>query len=554
MRQYIASAVPDELIEAGFVDGAGTLPDLPLDRRAGRPAGHGGAGHAHVPDRLERLLLADHRAELAEPDGAGLVPEPGHRLRPATVDHHGRHPRTAPSRCWSSSRCSASRSSAESCKGQSRDDPRPSASRAPPVPPSTRTRTDGETVSFTGRPHPRLIRIEHDRLPRASTRSTSTSPTASSWCSSARPAAASRPRCACSPGSRRSPSGEILHRRPRRHRPAAEGPRHRDGLPELRALPAHDRRREHGLRAEAAPGARRPRSSARVARGREAARPRRPTSTASPKALSGGQRQRVAMGRAIVREPQVFLMDEPLSNLDAKLRVADARASIAALQRAARRHDRLRHPRPGRGDDHGRPGRRDAATACCSRSTRPRDLYEPPGQPVRRRLHRLAGDEPAHRRRVDGGVRRGGAVTPGADASSSPRRVPAGGRLTVRASARVHGARSGRGEGPCPVSSSTSSSSWARTPTSTREAGGGRPPTTSSTPPNVVAPHRAARRPAGRRDRLGSGSARRRPCTCSTPPRGCASTDEGPLPPTTRTFAAGPAEPPPVPPEEYCVP
>src|SRR5690554_3224679 len=40
-----------------------------------------------------------------------------------------------------------------------------------------------------------------------------------------------------------------------------------------------------------------------------------------PKALSGGQRQRVALGRAIVREPKVFLMDEPLSNLDAKLRV-----------------------------------------------------------------------------------------------------------------------------------------------------------------------------------------------------------------------------------------
>ncbi len=50
-----------------------------------------------------------------------------------------------------------------------------------------------------------------------------------------------------------------------------------------------------------------------------------------PKALSGGQRQRVAMGRAIVREPQVFLMDEPLSNLDAKLRV-QTRAQIAALQ------------------------------------------------------------------------------------------------------------------------------------------------------------------------------------------------------------------------------
>jgi multiple sugar transport system ATP-binding protein len=50
-----------------------------------------------------------------------------------------------------------------------------------------------------------------------------------------------------------------------------------------------------------------------------------------PRQLSGGQRQRVAMGRAIVREPRVFLMDEPLSNLDAKLRVA-TRAEIAALQ------------------------------------------------------------------------------------------------------------------------------------------------------------------------------------------------------------------------------
>jgi multiple sugar transport system ATP-binding protein len=51
-----------------------------------------------------------------------------------------------------------------------------------------------------------------------------------------------------------------------------------------------------------------------------------------PKQLSGGQRQRVAMGRAIVREPKVFLMDEPLSNLDAKLRV-QTRSQIAELQR-----------------------------------------------------------------------------------------------------------------------------------------------------------------------------------------------------------------------------
>jgi multiple sugar transport system ATP-binding protein len=54
--------------------------------------------------------------------------------------------------------------------------------------------------------------------------------------------------------------------------------------------------------------------------------------TRKPSQLSGGQRQRVAMGRAIVRQPQVFLMDEPLSNLDAKLRVA-TRGQIAALQK-----------------------------------------------------------------------------------------------------------------------------------------------------------------------------------------------------------------------------
>ncbi len=69
-----------------------------------------------------------------------------------------------------------------------------------------------------------------------------------------------------------------------------------------------------------------------------------------PKELSGGQRQRVAIGRAIVREPKVFLMDEPLSNLDAKLR-NQMRTEIMKLRQRIDTHLRIRHPRPDRSDD-----------------------------------------------------------------------------------------------------------------------------------------------------------------------------------------------------------
>ena len=62
-----------------------------------------------------------------------------------------------------------------------------------------------------------------------------------------------------------------------------------------------------------------------------------------PRQLSGGQRQRVALGRALVRHPKVFLFDEPLSNLDAKLRV-QMRGEIKRLHQAPRCHCHLRDP------------------------------------------------------------------------------------------------------------------------------------------------------------------------------------------------------------------
>ena len=112
-----------------------------------------------------------------------------------------------------------------------------------------------------------------------------------------------------------------------------------------------------------------------------------------PKELSGGQRQRVAMGRAIVRQPQAFLMDEPLSNLDAKLRV-QMRADIAKLQHDLETttiyvtHDQVEAMTMG-----------DRVAVMnqgvLQQVDTPQRLYDNAGEPLRGGVHRHAADEPA---------------------------------------------------------------------------------------------------------------------------------------------------------------
>jgi multiple sugar transport system ATP-binding protein len=107
-----------------------------------------------------------------------------------------------------------------------------------------------------------------------------------------------------------------------------------------------------------------------------------------PKALSGGQRQRVAMGRAIVRQPRCFLMDEPLSNLDAKLRV-QTRTQIAALRRRLGTttvyvtHDQVEAMTMGDRVALLKDGLLQQVDS-------PRNLYDRPANTFRCRVHRLA--------------------------------------------------------------------------------------------------------------------------------------------------------------------
>ena len=131
-------------------------------------------------------------------------------------------------------------------------------------------------------------------------------------------------------------------------------------------------------------------------RGRHA-RARRDLLKRKPKQLSGGQRQRVALGRAIVREPAAFLMDEPLSNLDAALRV-QTRAEILKLQQRLGTttiyvtHDQVEAMTMGDRIAVMRKG-------VLQQIGTPEELYDASRQHVRRQVHRLAGDEHARPRR-----------------------------------------------------------------------------------------------------------------------------------------------------------
>ena len=184
------------------------------------------------------------------------------------------------------------------------------------------------------------------------------------------------------------------HRRSHRQRRRAQGPRHRDGVPELRALPAHDGAPEHRVPA-ADPQASVPRSARKLVD--EAARDPRPRRAARPQA-------RTALRRAAPTRRARPRDRAPPG------RVPDGRAALEPRRQAARRDarrarraapparddGRLRHARPGRGDDDGHP-HRDPRSRPAPADRAATGRLRPAREPLRRRVHRQPADEHRHR-------------------------------------------------------------------------------------------------------------------------------------------------------------
>ena len=155
-------------------------------------------------------------------------------------------------------------------------------------------------------------------------------------------------------GPRADQLGQDLHRRPRRHARARQGPRHRDGLPELRPLPPHVRGGEHGVRAEDPEGLQGRDLPTRQGR-RRAARPHR-----VPRAQAQGAVRRPAPARGHGPRHRPRARGVPHGRAAVQPRRQAARADPHPDRRAPAppgHHHPLRDPRPGRGHDHGRPRR-----------------------------------------------------------------------------------------------------------------------------------------------------------------------------------------------------
>ena len=226
-------------------------------------------------------------------------------------------------------------------------------------------------------------------------------------------------------GARAAHLGHDRDRRPRRGGPVAGGARHRDGVPELRPLPAHDRPQEPGVPAPAAPdaaGRRRPEGGRR---GRDA----RADRASRPQARAALRRPAPAGGDGPGAHPRAGGVPPRRAALEPRRQAARRAARRAeAAARTPRDDDDLRHPRPGRGDDAGRPHRGDgpgpAPAGGHARGHLPRAAQHLRG-PVRR--------QPRHEPPAGAGGRSGGRSgrrhPPGAPARRRPR-LPAGSRST----------------------------------------------------------------------------------------------------------------------------